>query len=76
MGADCPRLHRLFSMSDDALPFQAMTFGAKENGAILDFAARGGPKRSAPASPPHSSYADRPARFEHVECPRSKLFWN
>jgi hypothetical protein len=28
-------------MSDDALPFQAMTFGAKENGAILDFAARG-----------------------------------
>ena len=41
MGADCPRLRRLFSMSDDALPSQAMKFGAKENGDILDFAARG-----------------------------------
>ena len=32
MGADSPRLRRLFSMSDDALPFQA-----------VNFAARGGP---------------------------------
>ena len=30
MGADCPRLRRLFSMSDGALPSQAMKFGAKE----------------------------------------------
>ena len=30
MGADCPRLRRLFSMSDGALPSQAMKFGAKK----------------------------------------------
>ena len=29
MGADCPRLRRLFSMSDDALPFQAVNFAAR-----------------------------------------------
>jgi hypothetical protein len=28
-------------MSDGALPSQAMKFGARENGDILDFAARG-----------------------------------
>ncbi len=30
MDPDCLRRHRLFSMSDDALPSQAMEFGAKE----------------------------------------------